>query len=276
MEKNKLWLFGCSFTYGSGIRLVGSGNRDYKEDKSDNDFYWGNQYEGLDYGSILGKKLGLEVQNFGIEGASNFDIELQLINNLPNIQPKDVVIIGQTTPIRESIVFNDIGSPGFKTFNLHPYAVEQLQNPTSIEFQSFFNSYSDLEKESMYDSLAYFYLNVITKQEYGRGQYYSNKFKSIAKHLQKLNVETVVWEYSIWDLLENIEIWTEVDNPVLQVRDGHWSPNGHAGLAFCINYLLENTKNRYINYQTLIQTERVLFKFLKQHKYIPFEPKTTP
>jgi hypothetical protein len=82
---NKIWTFGCSFTYGDGTL--------------DHDLYY-QRYrlkdDDLSWNKLLSRKINYALQNKGLPGVSNDTIIDTIIKNWEDISKDDIVIIGKT------------------------------------------------------------------------------------------------------------------------------------------------------------------------------------
>lgn len=262
--KNKLWLFGDSFTAGTGLSTSNSEERSKL-------FYYEDQYTGLDFGTILGERLNIDVVNKGLEGGSNRTIIDSVIDELHRITPEDIVIIGQTEPSREQLICNVKEIPeAYTQYQITPWMIEQLLN--SSEESKWLKGITDDTK--MKESIIDYYLNVICQQNESRDNYYHKRYVSLVKYFNSVNIRALHWSYKIWDYLENIEVWTD-GHPNGKVDDGHWSPNGCAGFAYILEFILTyKPKIEEITIDTLLKEDKLLHRFHKQHTYIPFTPFT--
>lgn len=86
-----IWFFGDSTTYGHGLRP----GFDYYEDYPNS--------RGIRWTQYLSKYFNGKEVNKASCGASNMDIQYELITNLSNIKSNDVVIIQSTYPTRISV-----------------------------------------------------------------------------------------------------------------------------------------------------------------------------
>jgi hypothetical protein len=82
---NKLWTFGCSFTYGDGTLEHDLYYQKYKSGEND-----------LSWNRLLSKRIKYDLQNKGLPGVSNDTIIDTIMKNWEVISKDDVVIIGKT------------------------------------------------------------------------------------------------------------------------------------------------------------------------------------
>lgn len=92
----KIWAFGDSYT------------EPFHKQKGETEKYF--EYKGYipnNYVEIVAQQLDLEYENFGKGGRSNRTILSQFINVLDQIQPKDILIFGWSSPSRFRISDNN-------------------------------------------------------------------------------------------------------------------------------------------------------------------------
>ena len=252
---SKLWAFGDSFTFGSGVVC--------KDPDHFNIYWYGNKYKKHAFHQILGKKYNLEVENKGIEGDSNTGISTYILTTLPLIKPGDVVIIGQTAPDRELLIGEYFdGSPWPYTLNHHfcTTPIEELDYYLSDDMKKIWKEASD------------YWFNVIVEKNHVRDLYYKMILMKWQAYFKSIDVKCVVWSNQLWDVYENLISWTKESDPDSVIDDGHWSPNGHEGISFAIDYILNNTDIHYINIDAVEQFD-LLNKFKEQHTYINYTGK---
>ena len=251
----KLWAFGDSFTFGSGVVC---------KDPDHFDIYWyGNTYINHAFHSILGEKYNLQVHNKGTEGDSNAGISETILTNLANIKSGDVVIIGQTAPDRELLIGEYFdGSPWPYTLNHHfcTTPIEELDYYLSDDMKKIWREASD------------YWFNVIAEKNHVRDLYYKMILMKWQAYFKSIDVKCVVWSNHLWGVYENLISWTKESEPEYIIDDGHWSPNGHEGITFAIDYILNNTDIDYINIDVVEQFD-LLNKFKEQHTYINYNSK---
>jgi hypothetical protein len=248
----KLWAFGDSFTFGSGVVC---------KDPDHFDIYWyGNTYINHAFHSILGEKYNLQVHNKGTEGDSNAGIADAILTNLANIKSGDVVIIGQTVSDREPVIGEYFDG------NPWPYTLNHHFCTTPIEELDYY--LSDKMKLLWKDACDYWF-NVITETIHIREQWHKRIFLKWANYFRSIDVKCLIWDHTLWGLYENLETWSKEGGDKYRVTDGHWSPNGHIGAAFALDYILQNTDIVYLNKEVIEQ-----FNLVKEYKskedYVPY------
>lgn len=249
---SKLWTFGDSFTFSSGIIC--------KDPDHFKIYPYGNKYKNYAFPNVLGEKYNLKVENKGSEGDTNTGITTAMLDNLAFIKPGDVVIIGQTSPDREVVIGEYFdGTPW-------PYTLNHHFCTTPIEELDYY--LPDNMKDIWKDACS-FWLNVISEKHLVREQYHKNMLMKWQAYFKAIDVKCVIWSHHLWGLYENIEDWTKDSQPGYIVSDGHWSPNGHAGISFAIDYILENTEIQYIS-KEVVEQFNLLNEFKEIHTYIPY------
>ena len=109
---HKLWTFGCSHTYGHGLKDC--------YDKQTRGV--GPNPSKLGYASMMANDLKLDLINKSEPGAGNKQIYLQLQNDIDIIQPWDIVILQWSYVERSCIVKNKNGKP----FMLGPWMKDKV------------------------------------------------------------------------------------------------------------------------------------------------------
>lgn len=149
MADKTLWTFGDSFTYGFGCRYI-----DKKGDNIEYDYYhkYYDSSKGHDiWPNHLGRLLNSNVQNFGSNGNSNWDIIDDIIKQSDNIKKGDYVVIGKTRFDRNrfpdsNLKWNFLDDDVFEQPKQKPGGLNQEMVQAAIDYQIHFST-NDLLKE---------------------------------------------------------------------------------------------------------------------------------
>jgi len=196
---NNLWLFGDSFTAGHGCT---PGWEYYENYRKDGDLLWG---------EILEKELKLNLINCGLNGSSNDKIIDRIIHEWNNIG-NDVVIIGVTYHHRYDIP---------KENSLHTIFLD-LEKLTS-----FFEYYTQEEKETIINFQYYFSQNILYKERQ------HSRLQFLKERLIETGVKVILW--NVENDIGGIDIIKNATKG--KIDDGHFSYLGHRQFA---NKLLTN------------------------------------
>jgi len=213
----KLWAFGDSFTFGSG--LCG-----YLPD----DTHWyKDAFSEYIFPELISNHLNLELKNLGMPGESNTTIIRSVLRSLPDIQTQDVVIIGLSCAARLSVptgkgssfvVSGDVLLSIIKAIRtkqpVPPWANRLIATYTLDELHTILD-YSLTIMPRFYDDAYKEHLEAMS---------------SLQKSFLDREIPCLVWDRTTWESFENIENWTR-ELGERQVYDGHWSPNGHLKFA---------------------------------------------
>lgn len=207
---NKLWTFGCSFT-----------------DK--------NAFPSIKYYTwpvLLSKQLEYELYDFGRSGGANQGITWKLIDQLPNIEENDIVIVGLTHPERVSV-------PAYIRNKLKVSCVSTgMFYPGSREYQNGIRKFGKESFQSMIDYI----LHTVRPNLNAYEKLYIDQAYNILSLLEEKGVRTIVWDFNIWYLFEQFTDWCDT-------LDNHWSPNGHFEVALFFKYCLSR-RIRKVDYLT--------------------------
>tara|TARA_B100001093_G_scaffold71782_1_gene62340 strand:+ start:667 stop:1350 length:684 start_codon:yes stop_codon:yes gene_type:complete len=108
MDKT-LWAFGCSETF--GLFLPDAIPTEWTE--------WGlvnTLPSNLSWPKIVANKLGYQCKNLGKSGNSNKGIVLDILHNIENFQPNDIICIQWTFGVRENVYLNPETNVNLNTF----------------------------------------------------------------------------------------------------------------------------------------------------------------
>lgn len=209
---SKLWTFGCSFTDTDAFPSV-------------KDYSWP---------VLLSKQLDYELHDFGKSGGANQGITWKLIDQLPNIEKNDIVIVGLTHPERVSV-------PAYIRNKLRVDCVSTgMFHEGSMEFKS---GISRFGKESFYSMIDYI-LHTVRPNLNAYEKLYLDQAYNILSLLEEKEVKTIVWDFNIWYLFEQFRDWCDTE-------DSHWSPNGHFEVALFFKYCLSRgiSKADYLTFK---------------------------
>jgi hypothetical protein len=208
---NNLFVFGCSFTYGSGCLSGEPYTLKYK--KSEDDLIWP---------EILAKELNLKLYNFGQPGASNGRIIDNIIEKFELIQKNDVVIIQKTFPYRfEAALIRD--TVHHTLFTITPHTYDLLLK----------------EGYSKEEANALCMVSVINNN-----LAFSKKTEKLFDFIKKSILNKGAHKCMIWDWMDYEYKYQIIQQADKTINDAHWSYEGHSMFA---NELLEKlTKIKYI------------------------------
>lgn len=212
---NKAWFFGDSFTSGFGA-----------ENTSE---YYKKFGPGNTFSTLLSSYFNMQEVNLGIPGCSNYTILSNLLNNIKYIHPGDLVIVGNTSPLR-SLVPNKSKTELIdqKLFDTTPY-------PTSLAYGN------DKLETILREYCIEFYKDNI----YLWNTFFNRLFLSSLEIAEKLGAKTILWNYSIWSEEESTGIKFENINQHTNgiIYDLHWSFKGHYDVyEWLKNGILNNKK----------------------------------
>jgi hypothetical protein len=195
---NNLFVFGCSFTQGSGC-LPGE-PYNLKHKKSEDDLIWP---------EILAKELNLKLYNFGEAGKSNNMIADNIIKKFDLIQKYDFVIIQKTFRHRFEVASKN------KILQEHLFTITP-------------RSYNELLKQgySKEESNALCMVSIINDN---RAFYLKTTrlFDFIKKSILNKGARTCI----IWDWIDYENKYELIQQADTTINDGHWSFKGHRMFA---------------------------------------------
>jgi hypothetical protein len=198
---NKLIVFGCSFTQGSGCLPDEPYTLKYK--KFEDDLIWP---------EILAKQLNLKLLNFGEAGKSNGRIIDTIIKNFDLIQPGDVVIIEKTFSHR------------FEVSPINAKIADKLFTITPRSYDTLIEEGYNKEEASALIMASVINDNPAFKEKT------DNMFNFLKKIITDKGVKNcIVWNLTDYDT--RYEIIQSVDENIM---DPHWSYNGHKMFAITI------------------------------------------
>jgi hypothetical protein len=225
------YFLGDSFTYGQGIRPPITDSSSQVDKK-----HLHTVFDTYLCDTILAGKYGesVEYTNLGYPGCSNHFILDGFLELLPTITIEDTVVLGTTLPYRNYVLFdNEKQVDKVSYLHMNPrqsdalrkkynFAKQHIKYPFNTPLlSSTFNFYED-----------YYSQEAVPLYEYKK---FVLHFKAIQSLLRKLNIRVILWEYSVWAFLENIEDWSKG-----VIKDGHWSPNGNIHMARLIDKALDS------------------------------------
>jgi hypothetical protein len=201
---NKLHVFGCSFTKGSGCLVDEEYTNKYKKE---GDHLWT---------EIIAKNYGLELVNKSKGGLSNDKILDRVIKNFETVNEDDYVIIQLSFYHRYDI-------PNYKNDCLLTIA----PNPENL----LFNEYTKSEIEHITYVSTLMESNLFKERHMNRFMFIRDLFLNVKK-VKKI----VLWR--IEDYINDFEKIVHATNH--EINDHHWTFEGHRQFAKRMNYLIDN------------------------------------
>jgi len=195
----KAWFFGDSFTRGYGAE---EGSRYYRE--------YG---PGKSFSELLSLYFEAQELNFGLPGRCNNAIFKSITEHLHEIEPGDIVVISNTSPLRDLVPHNS-----------KPKLISQkLLNSDLYE-----NSIGYKNKE-VSDILESYCLTIRADNIPEWNRHYRGIFLNFTNYFLLIGCKAIFWDYSAWSeeeergmKFENIHMATDG-----KIYDLHWSYKGH-------------------------------------------------
>jgi hypothetical protein len=220
--KNKIWFFGDSFTYGDGCI----------EDRPPNGEYFKSNPNGLLWRKGLSKHFNMLEVNKSMGGASNDWIINSLINELLNIQPNDIVVVGLSWSPRFQLIDKRVGR--HVNFLVQDF-FEHTHDTTNVVLDDNDERYN----KELFDAIKIILLEYRAQHEEILRDYHYNQALKILKKLEQSNVRFLLWDLKLAQFRYQT-IDDEIGN-----GDNHWSWKGHNDFMLRCIELLENNENEY-------------------------------
>jgi hypothetical protein len=221
--KNKIWFFGDSFTYGDGC----------VEDRPPNGEYYKLKPHGVLWRKGVADHFNMNEINRSIGGASNDWIINSLIDELLNIQPNDIVVVGLSWSERFQLIDKKSG----KYMNFLP---QDFINHTSEDTPLVLDEDDSRYNVELFNSLK----TVLVEYRVQHGEilkkYQYEQALKILKKLEQFGVRFLLWD------LKDVQFRYESIDHEMGNGDYHWSWKGHEGWMLKCIELLENNKNEYM------------------------------
>lgn len=172
-----------------------------------------------------------ECKNHGEGSASPLTILKNIINQLVNIKPGDIVIVLETIPDRIEI------------FSAHTKKIISLTNAELVQAvenkeHKSFDNFNDISSA----------FNFIYDHRYKRlkefANYYSDIYRSIGKYLHSIDVKFILlpFQLSFGNIKDGDKFETVTKRTKGKHKDDHFSTKGHWQFA---NFVLENNFKTY-------------------------------
>lgn len=221
--KNKLWVFGDSFSEGSGCN-PGQPYYIFSDPKKK-------------WNEIIADELNLDLVREARGGISTLEIINHLVRCLHEIKKGDYVIVGDTLPTRligvsQRKKYMDSPVTPLVTFNN-----DVLFKSSGINSDVFYGY--DIQPENLETYVDYVY-SFVYKYSENWERFYRNQILNIFKDLKtRRDVECYFWSSRIWSIEKRYESISEATND--KISDDHWSWVGHEQMA---EYIMSRVKER--------------------------------
>lgn len=207
----KGWFFGDSFTAG----VHANRGEEYYE--------WAGG--GKTFSNLLSEDYSVEEVNNGLPGCCNNSIMRSIIENLQFIKTGDLVVISNTSPIRDLAPVDSTKISDFERKHRYPFGLTS---------QKLFNSSSHPESIGHNNKdidfiLTEYALKVRAPYIPEWNSYYRSIFINFTKYFQSIGCNAIFWDYSVWseEEAEGTVFETIVDATNEKIYDLHWSFKGH-------------------------------------------------
>ena len=194
MTPSTLWLFGCSFTEGGGIK---SPTLESVEQKIE---YWNKQLYDHTWGKVVQHHFKIpNYKNFGEGGSSAYSILNTLTSNIDKIQKDDIVVIGLTSPDRYQYTYKS------EDDNIHVQSI----NPTNLEYLL---SAKKVKKSNDYIQVPPVFMEMDDTRWFMFVDFFLNhtghintfslsvneSILNLRSFLNRNTVKCITWDYKIW------------------------------------------------------------------------------
>lgn len=195
----KAWFFGDSFTEGSGAV---EGFTYYDKYGPDHTFT-----------SLLSNYFEAQEHNYGLPGECNNAIIKSISHNLPYIKKGDIVVISNTSPLRDLVPRKS-----------RPGLISQKLFHSDIYPDSIGNN-----NERISSTLEEYCLLIREPYIPEWNHHYRTIFLNFVNYFQSIGCTSIFWDYSVWS--EEEEEGIKFEN-IYQATNGeiydlHWSYKGH-------------------------------------------------
>ena len=248
---NKLWIFGDSFSAGSGIHP----HNEYSKLLVRTENITASEVNRYSWQFLLSMELNLELKEYAISGGSNQDTVTSILQQINNFEKGDTIIIGWTFPHRISLPIK---------------GWHQVYKSVSGHHAEY--DFNDLVSSPLNELYIKFYSDAIIPQIYELSVYWNNILIELIKNLNSNNYYNVkTWNWV--DLKGKFETITSATNGKL--TDSHPSINGHESIYKVISKLPNGSickpPNPIINLNDTKTTQIVLHRALRKLKgFNPF------
>lgn len=213
--KNKLWIFGDSFSFGHGCNPGDEYFENYKN-------------HGKKFPDIVSENLDIEYELYAETGASNATILRWVVESIHKFNEGDLVIVNYTDAFRYEIPHKDYGVQ---------YVLQHsLEEPVFSEYRP----YGDINNAVLN------YSKYIHKP--GLSVYKKNiqkQFDSIYKFFDKNNIKYCYFDWNSPAFFQNYEpIYKDTKG---KIDDFHLSWNGHRDIAYSAIESFKYGNNKNLN-----------------------------
>ena len=231
--KNKLWVFGDSFSDSRGIHC-------YNEFLKRKQIFWS---------ELLAEKYELELVNCAKGGTGNEIIEDAIVNNYKKFNKGDVIIVGFSSFCRISIPRTDVYD--LQHFVLPKVINEELPGKhlcfgeiSKREYNTYLQLRIEIQETELYKDIFFKRMSMfhdLLKNKVEKIIYWSwwTDYNILLKHLPD----------NFYFKMNGPEKIPLISDDVPELNDRHWSENGHRIFFERINKFIENFDNtEYIKY----------------------------
>ena len=243
---NTLHIFGDSFSAGVGVDIEqGTPPHVPKTYKSYSQFAF--------YKNIKGYK----VVNHAVAGASNELISVSLMKALPTIKKGDMVVVGLTEWARVSVPLKKNKKHITLDLNLTGgFFLEHIQEKR-LDYIEHLKKETGITEEQI--NVAFKFYELLTfPQKYAdlKKDYYVGAVTQFGNHLYNLGVKFYMWDYTLWELFENMSTWSDGEYP-----DGNWSPNGNRSFLGLLLWGI-HTNTTYLNASVYKSNKKQVIRYM--------------
>ena len=261
-----LYVFGCSFSFGSHIFQIG---------KATNGIFYQDQFHEYWWGHQVARYLNMNVHNYAVGGGSNDTVMYRAIRESINLCEDDVVMLGRTQGDRVSLeAYRHHLYPGGGT-DLNRGITNAISNDDiQPEFKKELKrQLSDLMKPASDEELDLLVANHLLwyapddrAEIYSK--FYEKQFQWLGNLLSRTGAKVITWDYTIWNKFETITEWLRNRATVGQRwKDSHWSPNGNTGFAAFVIDAIQRDEFFINEFHVKTRKEEIYSKYL--HELLP-------
>lgn len=213
----KCWFFGDSFTAGYGA------TKDFP--------YYKAYGPGFTFSSLLSSYYQCKEYNFGLPGECNNAIIKTIISKLPLISKNDIVVISNTSPLRDLVPHK---------------SKPQLISQKLFDSNSYTNSLGYNSKD-ISETLIEYCIKIKEPYIPEWNYHYRSMFINLVNFFISIGCKSIFWDYSVWSEEEYEGMKFENINQATngKIYDLHWSYKGHKEAYEWILEGLE-TKKKFI------------------------------